>query len=531
MARCTRSPDSAGLGSVNQEGLWFALPLRSISAMNDQALEHYRKACGMHVPLVLECEGPSRSAAAAFRRSFNCPFVLIGRDPRSDLALEDKALSRRHAFIQAIAGRLLVIDLQSRTKVYWDGDETPKERGWLDPGQFVQIGPYRIRRAEGDASENQDGGIPALMAPPDHERPEAGPFPRAVLELPIRTSDGPSLWPIEGEFALAGGSDDCQLVLTDESVSRQHALVPTRLGVWVVDLLTREGVYVNSERVRWAWLADGDTLRIGRFTFILRYEIPPDLVTRQDIPLEAGAIPAERPGTELAVPVEHSHAAPNALVARPTNQSHMAMKAAAAAPSFEPHTLAPFDREAWESSMAYPLNPMTMWRQQMQLMEMFHNDMILMVQMFAAMHRQQMDSVRHEMDMVQRLTGQLQDLQTKLAEPSSHAEPGLTTTHVRPTEPHAPVPAPDQKKREKKAAAPEPKNVANKPEPASPPRAGSPKPERPKTRTAHEATPPPGPQGIGHNDQSQVLGAPHPTDLGTSARATRLLAKDPQRTP
>ena len=97
---------------------------------------------------------------------------------------------------------------------------------------------------------------------------------------------------------------------------------------------------------------------------------------------------------------------------------------------------------------------MAMWQQQMQLMEMFHNDMILMVQMFAAMHRQQLDSVRHEMDMVQRLTGQLQDLQTKLAEPSSPADAGRNARSARPTETHAPVPAPNHKKREKKICLP-----------------------------------------------------------------------------
>ena len=39
-----------------------------------------------------------------------------------------------------------MIDLQSRTKVYWEGEESPRDRGWLDPGQFIQVGPYRIRQ-------------------------------------------------------------------------------------------------------------------------------------------------------------------------------------------------------------------------------------------------------------------------------------------------------------------------------------------------------------------------------------------------
>ena len=89
--------------------------------------------------------------------------------------------------------------------------------------------------------------------------------------------------------------------------------------------------------------------------------------------------------------------------------------------------------------MPYPMNPMAMWQQQMQLMESFHNDMILMVQMFAAMHRQQLESVRHEMEMVQRLTGQLQDLQTALVEPARSADAGRTEGRGQPSENRGPL--------------------------------------------------------------------------------------------
>ena len=48
-----------------------------------------------------------------------------------------------------------------------------------------------------------------------------------------------------------------------------------------------------------------------------------------------------------------------------------------------------------------------MWQQQMRLMESFHNDMIMMVQMFFAMHREHMASVREELDRVEQLTREL----------------------------------------------------------------------------------------------------------------------------
>jgi hypothetical protein len=52
----------------------------------------------------------------------------------------------------------------------------------------------------------------------------------------------------------------------------------------------------------------------------------------------------------------------------------------------------------------------------MQLMESFHNDMIMMVQMFVAMHREHLSSVRQELEMVQKLTRELGVLQARVAE-------------------------------------------------------------------------------------------------------------------
>jgi pSer/pThr/pTyr-binding forkhead associated (FHA) protein len=459
--------------------------------MIDQALELYRKSCGLSVPLILQCENTSRSTVKSVNYSFKFPFVLVGRDPRSDLVLDHSTVSRRHAFLHVIAGRLLVFDLQSRTKVHWDGEESPTSRGWLDSDQYITVGPYRIRRALGDAGENHDRALPALMAPVDLERPEADPLPRVALELPIRTGDIPSLWPVEGQFAMVGNCDLCQLVLTDDSVSRFHAaLVPTESGLWVVDLLAREGVYVNGERVRWAWLAGGDTLRIGQFTFILRYESPPDPMTRKVVPLEAGASPAERPGTELMVSMGQPGNVRNSEIARPRDRSRSALKAANMPPSFEPDTLVRSDGGGWEPSMPFPISPMGMWQQQMQLMESFHNDMILMVQMFVAMHREHLASVRHELDMVQQLTGKLSKLQAKLSKSGDVADASPSDSTGRPARERGPVPALEHKKRDGKHAPREPNNASNRSEHVSTRPADADSAPSPKVRPAKGSVPP-----------------------------------------
>jgi len=63
-----------------------------------------------------------------------------------------------------------------------------------------------------------------------------------------------------------------------------------------------------------------------------------------------------------------------------------------------------------------------MWQQQMQMMQSFHNDMVMMFQMFVAMHREHLGSVRDELDRVQQLTRELTRLNARLGQLPGSAE-------------------------------------------------------------------------------------------------------------
>jgi hypothetical protein len=191
--------------------------------MNERALELFRRACGLFAPLALECEGRARSTATSAVHSFDCPFVLVGRDLRSDLVLDGRQVSRRHAVLQAIAGQVFVFDLQSRSKICWEGEETPRSQGWLEEARSITVGPYKIRRSGSQSVADPSGEITANHSPLEPERSDDDSLPRAALELPIRMGDGPSLWLMESRLALVGRSELSQLVLTDDSVSRFHA--------------------------------------------------------------------------------------------------------------------------------------------------------------------------------------------------------------------------------------------------------------------------------------------------------------------
>ncbi|HEY5961967.1 MAG TPA: FHA domain-containing protein [Polyangiaceae bacterium] len=73
---------------------------------------------------------------------------------------------------------------------------------------------------------------------------------------------------------IIGRSEDCAVTLDDPLVSRRHAsLVRTASEIWVTDLSSRNGVYVNGVRIdeRRRMLV-GDSLRIGSQEMQLEYD-------------------------------------------------------------------------------------------------------------------------------------------------------------------------------------------------------------------------------------------------------------------
>lgn len=67
-----------------------------------------------------------------------------------------------------------------------------------------------------------------------------------------------------GQFVI-GRTSDCQLSLDDPLVSRRHAVLTVEIdGVFIEDLGSRNGVFLNSQRIeRRSRVNDGDIIRIG----------------------------------------------------------------------------------------------------------------------------------------------------------------------------------------------------------------------------------------------------------------------------
>ncbi len=68
--------------------------------------------------------------------------------------------------------------------------------------------------------------------------------------------------------SVVGTAPDCDVLVSDSSVSGRHAEFSAQAGVFrVSDLGSTNGTFVNDKRVTQSDLVDGDTLRLGRTSF------------------------------------------------------------------------------------------------------------------------------------------------------------------------------------------------------------------------------------------------------------------------
>jgi pSer/pThr/pTyr-binding forkhead associated (FHA) protein len=412
--------------------------------MPDRALELFRDACGLSSPLTINVRDPASENGPYVSYQWEEPFALVGRDPQVDLILHDAQVSRRHAYLQAVGGRVLCIDLNSRTKLRWEGEDGQRDRGWLASGRDLWIGPYAMHWAHNEVPLSTSPASAAPLTPLEIPTSESAGLPRAALALPEGTTDQPSLWPLSTRIALIGRAETCHLVLGHESVSRIHAsLVCTPKGVWIIDLLAREGVAVNGRSVRWAWLDDGDDVRIGMFTLVLRYQTPPRGISRRDLPLIAGASHGPSRATGARRDPARSPGKATGLAVRPRKDPSAILPAFPIPQALAPVVMEPSSPTAWELTGTLPPQQLALWQQQMKMMETFHDDMMLMVQMFMAMHREHLGAAKEELEKVRELSRELERLQGKLTEPARPAqqEPPRNGA-VKPSEPEPPAKAP-----------------------------------------------------------------------------------------
>jgi ABC transport system ATP-binding/permease protein len=179
----------------------------------------------------------------------------VGRDPLSDIVIDDVRVSWHHAVLRPEADHWTLQDEDSTNGTYADGRRV---HAWdVGPGSVIRFGSP----ADGPCA------VLAELPTPVPERPSAvsmpgltGTFrqPTTVRPLPART-------------VRIGRADDNDLVIDDLVVSRRHAeLRALPDGTYeIVDLGSHNGTFLNGLAVTRAPVRPGDIVGIGHSAFSL----------------------------------------------------------------------------------------------------------------------------------------------------------------------------------------------------------------------------------------------------------------------
>jgi CRP-like cAMP-binding protein/pSer/pThr/pTyr-binding forkhead associated (FHA) protein/Fe-S-cluster-containing hydrogenase component 2 len=204
------------------------------------------------------------------------PPITIGRAEDCDLRLDDEAVSRHHVAIRREGADYVAEDLKSRNGTFLRGPDQRIERAILRSGDSLIVGKTRLRV---DLTPEPDEATDNLI--------------RFVVVEPTSAA---AVVATERETITIGRHPSCDVVVTEPTVSRRHAVVVRTPGGFVINdqsSLNAVLVGVPPERVTAAVLYDREEIRLGQAR--LRVEIP----GRFGKPPEPMAVEAKVPSLAL----------------------------------------------------------------------------------------------------------------------------------------------------------------------------------------------------------------------------------------
>ncbi|NUO46354.1 MAG: FHA domain-containing protein [Streptomyces sp.] len=204
----------------------------------------------------------------------------VGRDPLSDIVIDDARVSWHHAVLRPEADHWTLADEHSTNGTYADGFRIDERD--VGPGCVIRFG------------SPSDGPRVVLVAP---ERPSAV----SAVSMPALTGtfrQPTTVRPLPSRTVRIGRADDNDLVIDDLVVSRRHAelrALPDG-GYEIVDLGSHNGTYLNGAPVTRAPLGPGDVVGIGHSAFCLVGDELQEYVDTGEVSLDV---------QDLSVAVDH----------------------------------------------------------------------------------------------------------------------------------------------------------------------------------------------------------------------------------
>lgn len=201
--------------------------------------------------------------------------VTVGAAPDNQVVLKGEGIAAHHARIDN-DGRgltLAVLDPQATTHV---NARPVREKALLRLGDSLSIDAVQII-IKPERDEAVRTSIPAATEDSPETRVRIVP-PKAVLRG-VSGSHFGKIIPIRTRLTIGRGSD-CDLVLDEPEMSRKHAMIENSGdGLYLRDLGSSNGTFVNGVQVKNAVLHPGDQLAFDRNRFLVE---APGMPTREE---------------------------------------------------------------------------------------------------------------------------------------------------------------------------------------------------------------------------------------------------------
>lgn len=212
--------------------------------------------------------------------------ILIGRQQNCDIMLESSAVSRRHSKITVNKSLVEIEDLGSGNGTLVNQKKIPSKEAFpIKPGDQIRIEEFEIQFenteiADLAASATFHKSTKTEITDPDMIeikmiKKVLGALDQDKLPSLVMTSqefkNKKAIYEEGTDQLVIGRDPDCQLSLNSQVVSRRHAIVSIKWGGFVItDLESKNGTFVNGERITEKTLKDGDEIVFGTLKAIFK---------------------------------------------------------------------------------------------------------------------------------------------------------------------------------------------------------------------------------------------------------------------
>lgn len=209
--------------------------------------------------------------------------ITIGRDHANYIVLDGRTVSRKHMEILSEGNQFFVRDLKSNNGTLLNAKPlVPNEKALLRTGDLLQAEDFDIQFLLPVADQVEE-----IYEVTDTDLLEVK-MVKKLLKAMDR-ENAPSIEVLEGPeagklFALEEKNQDvvigrdpaCEFVIDSNVISRKHVRIEKRFDTVIIhDLDSKNGTFVNRERVKEKRLQDGDIIHLG--TLALSFKNPQEL--------------------------------------------------------------------------------------------------------------------------------------------------------------------------------------------------------------------------------------------------------------